>query len=127
MSDKSKFSILIIDDSLVMRKLLCNTLKEAGYHKIQEAYDAANAFDILKNDPVNLILVDWIMPGLTGLEFLEKIRKTSGLENIPVIMISSEALSLSKEKAEKHGINCYISKPFKNEDVIKAVNKIFTP
>lgn len=127
MTDKADFSILIVDDSLVMRKLLSSTLKNAGFNNLIEACDALSAFKVLKSHPVNLVLTDWIMPGPTGIELLEKVRKTPGIEDIAFIVVSSEALTLSKEKAGNLGISGYINKPFEDQDVISAVNKIYVP
>jgi len=122
MKKKDECSILIVDDSKSMRKVLILILEEAGYKNVHEAIDGNSALAFIKTNPVDLILGDWIMPGISGLELLEKIRANPKTESLPFIMISSEARSVSISNAKKLRIDGYIAKPFLDQEVVEKVN-----
>ena len=108
--------ILVVDDSSTMRRIIGNILKSAGQENIVEAADGVEGLHQLKaHADVELVLTDWNMPNLNGLDFLTKIRETN--KTLPVIMVTTEAEKANVVAAIKAGANNYIVKPFTAEIV----------
>lgn len=117
--------ILIVDDFATMRKILKNILKQLGFKNIIEADDGKSALKILKKENFDLILSDWNMPEISGLELLNKVKSDNELKNIPFVMVTAEAQKDNILEAVKAGVNSYIVKPFTPETVGEKLNKIF--
>jgi two-component system chemotaxis response regulator CheY len=103
---------MIVDDSELMRNTVKSTfhsLKVAT--NILEAEDGEDALQVLKNNKIDLILLDWNMPNLSGIDFLKKLRGINEYKEIPVIMITTEASKLNVVEAIKAGVSAYITKP----------------
>ena len=106
--------ILVVDDSTTMRRIIQNTLKQIGQETIIEAGDGIEGLAQLTNEPdVSLILTDWNMPNMNGLDFLTKVRETN--KTTPIVMITTEAEKANVITAIKAGANNYIVKPFTPE------------
>ncbi len=117
-------NILIVDDSTNLRKIIKNALKNIGLANFEEASGGRAALKQLREQSFDMVLLDWNMPDLSGLEVLKFIRADEKLKKIPVIMITSERLKENIVAAVKAGINGYIAKPFTAkvlEDKIKHV------
>jgi len=112
--------ILVVDDSLTMRRIVGNTVVQAGFPKesYDEAADGAQAMELLKANSYDLVLTDWNMPVMNGLELVHAIRKDPALKGIPIIMITTEGAKTEVITALKAGVNNYIVKPF-TADVLK--------
>ncbi|MCK9336814.1 MAG: response regulator [Arcobacteraceae bacterium] len=113
--------ILIVDDSSTIRKILNNVLMEMGYTKdnIYEAPDGAKAWNLLCQHKYNLLLTDWNMPIMSGLELVRKTRTISkSNKQIPIIMITTEGSKEDVIEALKAGVTNYVVKPF-NKDILK--------
>jgi two-component system, chemotaxis family, chemotaxis protein CheY len=121
---ETRKKILSIDDSLTMRKMLRKPVEELGYEFL-EASEGINGLQVLSNEAENvcLILLDWNMPRMNGLEFLQKVKTNSLYRSIPIIMVTTEAEKESVIKALQHGVNNYILKPFTNEELIQKINQ----
>ena len=108
--------VLVVEDIVTSRILLCKILKKEGY----DVYSAANgveALELLAHEKYDAILTDWMMPNLDGIELIEKIRKT--VKPIPVIIVITALSSRSaKEKAFEVGADDYIAKPYDNKEVL---------
>ena len=117
--------ILIVDDFATMRKILKNILKQIGFKNISEADDGKSALRVLKKESFDLILSDWNMPEISGLELLNSVRSDSKLKNIPFVMVTAEAQKDNILEAVKSGVNSYIVKPFTAETVGEKINKVF--
>ena len=117
--------ILIVDDFATMRKILKNILKQIGFKNISEADDGKSALKILKKENFDLILSDWNMPEISGLELLNRVKSDNELKNIPFVMVTAEAQKDNILEAVKAGVNSYILKPFTPETVREKLNKIF--
>ena len=104
--------ILVVDDSRTMRMLVIRTLRQAGYgdYEIVEAVDGLDALEVLKLGPVDLVLCDWNMPRMTGLELLQQLRGAGDLRLFG--FITSESTSVMRGLAENAGAAFVISKPF---------------
>lgn len=111
-----KMKILIVDDSSTMRRIIGNTLKTIGQEDVVTAGDGIEGLASLEaNSDIDLVLSDWNMPNMNGLDFLIKIRETRSNKDLPVIMITTEAEKANVITAIKAGANNYIVKPFTPE------------
>ncbi|MGY1823400.1 response regulator [Geodermatophilus sp. SYSU D00079] len=110
--------ILIADDSRVMRQIVIRTLRQAGYddHDIVEAEDGRDAYDKVKAENPDLVLSDWNMPNMTGIECLQALRNSGS--GVPFGFVTSEGSPEMREKAADAGALFLIAKPF-NEDTFK--------
>ena len=118
--------ILLVDDSKTMRMIVKKILCQIGFNNIHEAKNGKKGLEKLKNDKgFNLVLSDWTMPGLNGLDFLKAVRKDEELSNIGFIMISAESIDEDVEAVLQQGANAYLTKPFKNEELQKKIESIF--
>jgi two-component system chemotaxis response regulator CheY len=109
---------LVVDDSRAVRMIVCRTLRELGY-EAGEAGDGLQALEALgREGPVDLILADWNMPEMDGLELLRAIRSNPGHHDIPVIMVTTEAEIAQMVTALDNGANEYIMKPFTKEILV---------
>ena len=115
------FKVLIADDSAFIRKILKDILKEIGFFNFLEAKNGKEALKIYKKEKPDLILLDIIMPILSGLDFLKKIKKEDVKK---VIVVSVVKDKIRRKKAKEIGVKHYISKPFRKESLLKEVNKI---
>jgi len=116
--------ILVVDDSRAMRLIVTRTLRQAGFsgHEIIEAEDGKAAFDIVAAKKVDLILSDWNMPHMTGIEFLRALRASR--KSTPFCFVTSEGSEEMREQASAAGAIGLIAKPFTPEafsDVLSTV------
>ena len=110
-------TVMIVDDSRIMRNIVKNTFELLKIHvNFIEASDGEEAMELLLENKVNLILLDWNMPRLLGIDFLKQVRAMDEYREIPIIMVTSEASKLSVIEAVKAGVTGYITKPI-NEKV----------
>lgn len=110
--------ILVTDDSRVMRQIVIRTLRQAGYddHDIIEAEDGAQCLDKVGAESPDLVLSDWNMPNMTGIECLQALRASGS--QVPFGFVTSEGSPEMREKAANAGALFLIAKPF-NEDTFK--------
>lgn len=104
--------VLVIDDSATMRKIIKDSLSKIGNFEIVESENCDDGLQQLANTSVNLILVDWNMPGMSGIDFTKAVRSNPALAKIPIIMITSNAEKQHVLSAVTAGVNDYIMKPF---------------
>lgn len=116
--------ILIVDDFPTMRKLLKNLLIQLGYTNVVEVEDGEQALVSLAESSYDLILSDWDMPRLTGIELLEEVRRDHRFAHIPFIMISAKSESDYKSKAKDLGCDAYITKPFTAETLKDKLSRV---
>lgn len=107
--------IMIVDDSQTMRNVEKKVLASVGYTDIVEAVDGQDALSKVGAANPDLILLDWNMPNMDGLAFLEAFRKTN--QSTPVVMVTTEAEKTRVVTAIKAGVNNYVVKPFKPEEL----------
>ena len=122
---KTKF--LIVDDFSTMRRIVRNLLKELGYANADEAEDGVVALHKLESMPseYNFVVSDWNMPNMDGLVLLQKIRSSSHLKHLPVLMITAEAKKENIIAAAQAGASGYIVKPFTAATLAEKLEKIF--
>jgi two-component system chemotaxis response regulator CheY len=117
--------ILIVDDFATMRRILRNILKQIGFTNITEADNGKNALKELKKGNYDLVLCDWNMPEMPGIDLLNTVRSDDQLKGIPFVMVTAEAQKDNILEAVKAGVSSYIVKPFTAETVGTKLNKIF--
>jgi two-component system response regulator PilR (NtrC family) len=111
-------SILVIDDEEIMREILDALLTREGYH-VRLAASAAEGIELARSTPVDAVIVDVMMPGMDGITALEELKKLD--EELPVLMITAFASVETAISAMKRGAFDYITKPFKNDEVLVVV------
>ena len=117
--------VLVVDDFATMRRILRGVLKEIGFTKIVEADDGSTALAVLKKDKVGLIVSDWNMPEVTGLELLKAVRGDESMKNVPFLMVTAEGQKDSVVQAVQAGVNNYVVKPFTADTIKEKLEQIF--
>ncbi len=120
-----KMKVLIVDDFATMRRILRNILKQIGFTNIAEADDGSTALKELKKEKYDLILCDWNMPEMPGIDLLNTMRSDDELKGIPFVMVTAEAQKDNIVGAVKAGVNSYIVKPFTAETINDKLKKVF--
>ena len=119
-----QIKILIIDDSMIMRKIIKSHLAKIGYLDVIEAPNGKEGLKKLSEEKIDLIFCDWNMPEMNGLQFVQAIKEKETYQNIPIIMLTTvtthEVLA-----ALKAGANSYITKPFKPENLKEKIEEVF--
>ena len=109
-------TIMIVDDSRIMRNTVKGTFSGiASTCKFIEAQDGEEALKLLEEQSIHLILLDWNMPKLSGIDFLKQVRAMEKYKDIPIIMVTSEAAKFNVIEALKNGATDYITKPINLE------------
>lgn len=121
----TNMKILIVDDFSTMRRILKNILRQLNFNDIVEADDGSTAVDILKKEKIDLIISDWNMPKMTGIELLRYVRQSEGIHDTPFLMVTAEAQQDNIIEAVKAKVSNYVVKPFTAETLGDKINKIF--
>lgn len=109
--------VLVVDDFATMRRIIKNVLKQIGFTKILEADDGTSALEVLKENEIDLIISDWNMPRMTGLDFLKTVRKEPSTKDIPFLMVTAEAQKDNVIQAVQAGVSNYLVKPFTADSI----------
>ncbi|MBU0995529.1 MAG: chemotaxis response regulator CheY [Proteobacteria bacterium] len=120
----TSIKVLVVDDFATMRRILKNILKQLGFTNITEADDGTSAFEELKKNNFDLIISDWNMPKMTGLELLKRVRSDDALKEIPFLMVTAEAQKQNVIEAVQAGVSNYVVKPFTAEAISEKLQKI---
>lgn len=112
-------NILIVDDYKTMLRIIRNLLKQLGFNNVDEASDGSAALQKLRQREYGLIISDWNMEPMTGLQLLKEVRKDAHLAKTPFIMITAESKTENVIAAKEAGVSNYIVKPF-NAATLKA-------
>jgi len=112
---------LIVDDSKAMRNIVRRSLRQAGYgdHTVEEASNAKEACDLIMSHEPDLVLCDWNMPSMTGIELLGVIRESGS--QVKFIFVTSESSVPIRHQAAMAGASCLVTKPFTPEDLQTAI------
>lgn len=116
--------VLVVDDFPTMRRIVKNLLKQIGFEHIDEAEDGLQALSKLKGGNYGLVVSDWNMPNMEGIELLRKVRTEAGINEIPFLMVTAEAEKEKVIEAIKAGVDNYIVKPFTAEILKEKLEKI---
>lgn len=118
-ADKN-INVLIVDDYQTMLRIIKNLLKQIGFNNVDEAGDGSAAYEQLQMKDYGLVISDWNMEPMTGLDLLKKVRGSGEkFANVPFIMITAESKTENVIAAKQAGVNNYIVKPF-NAETLKA-------
>jgi len=104
--------ILIVDDYKTMLRIVRNLLKQLGFENVDEASDGSEALGKLREKKFDLVISDWNMEPMTGIQLLKEVRGDDDLKNLPFIMITAESKKENVVAAAQAGVNNYIVKPF---------------
>lgn len=114
--------ILIVDDSLTMRRIIMNSLKDLGYSDFIEAENGKQGLDRLQETMVDLVITDWNMPVRNGLEMVKSIRALKGaFADVPILMVTTNATSGDVVEALKAGVDNYVTKPMTKESLKEKI------
>lgn len=118
-------TILIVDDSRIMRNIVKNTVTELQIpSQFLEAENGQKAIQLLETNKVSLVLLDWNMPQMDGIQFLKKVRSMPDYQELPIIMVTSEAAKYMVVEALQNGATDYISKPFREKVFMEKLSEI---
>ena len=112
-------TVLVVDDYSTMRRIIKNLLNQIGFQDVEEADNGATAYDKLRAQKFGLVVSDWNMEPMTGLELLKLVRADSALKSLPFIMVTAESKTENVIAAKQAGVSNYIVKPF-NAETLKA-------
>ena len=115
--------ILIIDDEIHIVELLKFNLENNGY-KVDYSYDGFDGYLKTKEFQPDLILLDWMLPNISGIDLLKKIRSDETLEQIPVIMLTAKNMEEDKLEGLEDGADDYITKPFSVKEVLARITSV---
>ena len=105
-------NVLIVDDYKTMSRIIRNLLKQLGFNNVDEATDGSVALIKLREKNFGLVVSDWNMEPMTGLQLLREVRADANLKSLPFIMITAESKTENVVAAKEAGVNNYIVKPF---------------
>jgi len=117
--------VLVVDDFATMRRIVKNILNQIGFKNIIEADDGSSALEVLKKNKVDLIMSDWNMPKVTGLELLKAVRSDESMKDMPFLMVTAEGQKDSVVQTVQAGVSDYIVKPFTADTVKEKLEKMF--
>ena len=120
-----KINILIVDDFQTMRKIIRNALSEIGFSNIFQADNGLTALEVLKNEKITLIISDWNMPEMSGIEFLKAVRTSEEWKDMHFIMVTAEEQKENVIEALKNKVSNYIVKPFTPATLAEKINQVF--
>lgn len=115
--------ILIVDDEAAIREMVCLALRQADYHCLQAA-DADQAARVLREDGPDLMLLDWMLPGASGIEFARRVRRDKVNPHIPIIMLTARTQEDDKVRGLDTGVDDYMTKPFSTRELLARVKAL---
>jgi two-component system, chemotaxis family, chemotaxis protein CheY len=121
--DKS-MNVLIVDDYKTMLRIIRNLLKQLDFDNVEEATDGAEALAKLRAGNFGLVISDWNMEPMTGLDLLKEVRADAKLRSLPFIMITAESKTENVIAAKQAGVSNYIVKPFNAETLREKIEKV---
>lgn len=116
-------TILVADDEAHILHVVSLKLQNAGF-EVVTARDGEEAFEVLCSTPVDMVITDYQMPGLTGIELARRIHKEPGKGNLPMILLTAHGLALEQVELSRAGIAACISKPFSPRELLGKVNEL---
>jgi two-component system, chemotaxis family, chemotaxis protein CheY len=119
MAVDKNMNVLIVDDYKTMLRIINNLLKQIGFANVDEATDGSMALEMFKNKKYGLVISDWNMEPMSGIELLKQVRALNDNQNVPFIMVTAESKTENVIAAKQAGVNNYIVKPF-NAETLKA-------
>ena len=118
-----KSKILIVEDEPAIREMLGCALTKKGY-ALREAADVEQARSILDKDKPDLMLLDWMLPGMSGAAYARRVRQDPETRSLPIIMLTARGLEADKVRGLDAGIDDYITKPFSTEELLARIRAV---
>lgn len=115
--------ILLAEDEEVLRLLIQDTLEDEGY-AIDEAENGVQALELFQQNQYDLLVLDYMMPGMTGIEVTEKIRQQSHRANVKIMMLTAKSQHKDVEDAKQAGVDYFLSKPFRPVQLVQMIGEI---
>lgn len=115
--------ILLVEDETAIREMLAMTLKRAGFD-ISAAGDIPQAQELIHNRLPDLILLDWMLPGISGLEFARILKKDAITRSVPIIMVTARSEDADRARGAEVGVNDYITKPFSPRELVERIKSL---
>ena len=122
-ADNMKGKILIVEDEEGIREMLGYTLSKEGF-EFNEAGNIEMATDLVAKELPDLILLDWMLPGMSGVDYAKKLRKDPATKNIPIIMLTARGEEGDKIRALDTGADDYITKPFSTQELLARIRAV---
>jgi two-component system, chemotaxis family, chemotaxis protein CheY len=116
--------VLVVDDYSTMRRIIRNLLAQIGFADVEEASDGPSALRKLESGGYTLVISDWNMEPMTGLQLLQEVRGNSQLKGLPFIMVTAESKTDNVVAAKQAGVSNYIIKPFNAETLKKKIESV---
>lgn len=117
--------VLIVDDYSTMLRILRNLLRQLEFNNVEEANNGEDALALMKMKPFDLVISDWNMAPMTGLELLRSVRGDGQLKHTPFIMVTAESKTENVIIAKQAGVSNYIVKPFNAETLRTKIGSVF--
>ena len=120
------YNVLIVDDSLPMRSVIQKTVRASGFN-VGQVFSASNgreALELLRQEWLDLVLTDYNMPDMDGLQLMEEMKKDDTLQGIPVVVVTTEASKKRVDEFLEKGAAGYVQKPFTPEEIRTKLNSI---
>ncbi len=124
MSIDKAMNVLIVDDYKTMLRIIRNLLKQIDFNNVEEAADGTEALAKLRSGQFGLVISDWNMQPMTGLQLLQEVRADARLKATPFIMITAESKAENVVAAKQAGVSNYIVKPFNAETLKEKIEKV---
>lgn len=121
MSVDMNMNVLIVDDYKTMLRIIENLLKQLGFKNVHQATDGSMALRMLREQSYGLVISDWNMQPMTGLQLLKEVRADDRLKSMPFIMVTAESKTENVVAAKEAGVNNYIVKPFNAETLKQKI------
>ncbi len=119
------FCILLVDDFSTMRRVIRRMLRDRGIENVIEAENGKQAWKLLNDRKIDLVICDWNMPNMKGVDLLELVRSHSQLSALPFVMVTAEGKKDFIEHALQKGATGYVTKPFSSEELFSVLGNIF--
>ncbi len=117
--------VLVVDDFSTMRRIIKNLLRDLGFTNIHEADDGSTALPMLRTGNFDMVISDWNMPGMTGIDLLKAVRSDPSLQSLPFLMVTAESKREQIVEAAQAGVNGYVVKPFTAATLEEKLSRIF--
>lgn len=115
---------LVVDDSSTMRRIIINTLNKLGHQDVVEASNGREGIIRLTESPIDMVITDWNMPEMNGIEFVRSLRATEATKGLPVLMVTTNAAQDDIVEAMRAGVTNYVVKPFTPHRIKEKIDAV---
>ena len=119
----SKFNILVVEDEEAIREMLMIVLQQSGF-EVMAAADAKEAQRVLEQNKTDLILLDWMLPGISGVEWARRLKKESLYRDVPIILLTARGEEEDKVRGLEIGADDYMTKPFSPKELVARIKAV---